>query len=87
MQRMCTCVVPKSAKPYVQIKKQLIGWIEHQKKYAFPSFHNLITLAVDFIRTYSKFYTYISQILIAFTPGNEFDFFKIFILHCDKDKN
>ena len=43
---------------------------------AFPSFHHLITLAVVFIRNYSKFCAYICQILITFTPGNQFDLFQ-----------
>ena len=49
-----------------------------------PSF---ITLAVDFIRNYSKFYTYISRKLITFTPWNEIDFFKKLIFDRHKDKN
>ena len=53
-----------------------------------PFFSSFITLAVDFIRNYSKFYTYISRKLIAFTPWNEIDFFfKKLIFDRDKDKN
>ena len=84
---MRACVVPKSAKPYAQIKKSLVCWIEHQKKHMFPSFHHFITCAVDFIRNYSKFYTYISRKLLAFTPWNEVDFFKKLIFDRDQDKN
>ena len=53
----------------------------------FPSVHIFITLAVDFIKNYSKFYKYISRKLIAFTPMNEIDLFKKLIFDRDKDKN
>ena len=53
---------------------------------SFLSFHQLMTLAVDFIRIYSKFYTDISRKLIAFAPWNKSIFCKSVIFDCERDE-
>ena len=49
--------------------------------------HNFVTLYVDFIRIYLKFYAGISLKLITFTSWNEFNIYRKLIFDCKKDEN
>ena len=67
---------------------KITSFLDRASKVAYVSpSHHLITLAVDFIRIYSKFHTDISHKLMAFTPWNDFNFFKKLIIDRKKDEN